>query len=106
MRAGGRSKGSSDSRGNRPGHIALPSRPYCMSAATQRLEVRLKPKGPEDYRRLAEKCRETAHTVSTEKERADLLAMAQIWDLIAGRVGHAPRCERPAAAPITVTRAR
>jgi len=77
-----------------------------MSAATQRLEVRLKPKGPEDYRRLAEKCRETAHTVSTEKERADLLAMAQIWDLIAGRVGHAPRCERPAAAPITVTRAR
>ena len=58
-----------------------------IAVATQRLEVRLKPKGPEDYRRLAEKCRETAHTVSTEKERADLLAMAQIWDLIAGRVG-------------------
>jgi hypothetical protein len=46
----------------------------------------LKPKGPKDYRRLADKCRETAHTVSTEKERADLLAMAQIWDLIADRL--------------------
>ena len=70
--------------------IALPS-------PRKDLEVRLKPKGPEEYRRLAEKCRETAHTVSTEKERADLLAMAQIWDLIAGRVGQASRCERPAA---------
>jgi hypothetical protein len=47
--------------------------------------------GPEYYRQLAAKCRETAITVSAEKERADLLAMAQIWDLIAGRVGHAPR---------------
>jgi len=45
----------------------------------------------EDYRRLAQKCRErltercreTAHTVSTEKERADLLAMAKIWDFLA-----------------------
>jgi hypothetical protein len=34
-------------------------------------------KGPEYYRRLAEKCRETARSVSTEKERDDLLAMAQ-----------------------------
>jgi hypothetical protein len=47
--------------------------------------------GPEYYRQLAAKCRETAITVSAEKERADLLAMAQIWDLIASRVGHAPR---------------
>jgi len=58
--------------------------------------MRLKPpthpkKGPEYYLRLAEKCRETAITVSAEKERADLLAMAQTWDLIASRVGHAPR---------------
>jgi hypothetical protein len=64
--------------------------------------MRLKPptrpkKGPEEYRRLAKKCRETAITVSAEKERADLLAMAQTWDLIAGRIGRAPHCgERPA----------
>jgi ribosomal protein L11 methyltransferase len=42
--------------------------------------------GREEYRRLADKCRETGRTVSAEKERADLLAMAQIWDLIAGPV--------------------
>jgi hypothetical protein len=48
--------------------------------------------GPKEYRRLADKCRETARTVSAEKERADLLAMAEIWDLIAGRVGRARRC--------------
>jgi hypothetical protein len=56
--------------------------------------MRLKPpkKGPEYYRRLAEKCRETANTVGTEKEQSDLMAMAQTWDLIADRVGHAPRC--------------
>jgi hypothetical protein len=40
-------------------------------------------KSPEDYRRLAEKCRETAHTVSTEGDRADLLSMAKIWDFLA-----------------------
>src|SRR5262249_56460055 len=51
-------------------------------------------KGPEEYRRLADKCRETARTVSAEKERADLLAMAQTWDLIASRVGRAPRLAR------------
>jgi hypothetical protein len=49
-------------------------------------------KSPEEYRQLADKCRETARAVSTEKERGELLAMAQTWDLIAGRVGRAPRC--------------
>jgi hypothetical protein len=52
--------------------------------------------GPEDYRRLAQKCRErltetcreTAHPVSTEKERADLLAMAKIWDFLADHGPH------------------
>jgi hypothetical protein len=44
-------------------------------------------KSPEDYRRLAERCRELARTVSTEKERADLLARAHIWDLLADRAG-------------------
>jgi hypothetical protein len=47
--------------------------------------------GPKEYQRLADKCRETARTVSAEKERGDLLAMAEIWDLIAGRVGRPPR---------------
>jgi hypothetical protein len=42
---------------------------------------------PEEYRRLAERCRELARTVSTEKERADLLARAHIWDLLADRAG-------------------
>jgi hypothetical protein len=53
--------------------------------------MRLKHKnGPEDYRRLAEKCRETARTVSAKNGRADLLAMAQTWDLIASRLERAP----------------
>src|SRR5262245_49615665 len=43
-------------------------------------------KAPEEYRRLADKCRETARTVSAESGRADLLAMAQTWDLIADRL--------------------
>jgi hypothetical protein len=40
-------------------------------------------KQPEDYRRLTEKVRETAQTVSTERDRAELLAMAKIWDFLA-----------------------
>jgi hypothetical protein len=46
--------------------------------------------GPEDYRRLAEKVRETAHTVSTEKERDELLAMAKIWDFLADHCPYRP----------------
>src|SRR5262249_2570629 len=46
-------------------------------------------KAPEEYRRLADKCRETARTVSAESGRADLLAMAQTWDLIADRLERA-----------------
>ena len=49
-------------------------------------------KGPEAYRQLADKCRETARAVLTEKERADLLVMAQTWDVIADRLGRAARC--------------
>jgi hypothetical protein len=37
----------------------------------------------EDYRRLADQCRETARTVSTETERADLLARARTFDFLA-----------------------
>ena len=50
-----------------------------------------RPKSLEDYRQLAVKCRETARTAAVEKARADLLAMAEIWDLIADRIGCTPR---------------
>jgi len=44
-------------------------------------------KSPEQYRRLADQCRETARTASARNERADLLAKARLWDLLADRVG-------------------
>jgi hypothetical protein len=43
-------------------------------------------KGPPDrpdYRRLADQCRHAARKVSTENERADLLARAKTWDFLA-----------------------
>jgi hypothetical protein len=40
----------------------------------------------EEYRQLAEKCREIAGAVSAENERIELLARAQAWDLIADRI--------------------
>jgi hypothetical protein len=43
----------------------------------------------EQYRQLAEKCREITRTVSAENERAEFLARAQAWDLISDRVGRA-----------------
>jgi len=49
-------------------------------------------KSAEEYRWLADKCRETARMVSAENGRAHLLAMAQTWDLIADRLEHVPRC--------------
>jgi len=50
-----------------------------------------RPKSLEDYRQLAVKCRETARTAAEEKAQADLLAMAEIWDLIADRIPLRPR---------------
>jgi hypothetical protein len=40
----------------------------------------------EEYRQLAEKCREIARAIAAENERVELLARAQAWDLIADRV--------------------
>jgi hypothetical protein len=40
----------------------------------------------EEYRQLAEKCREIARTISAASERAELLVRAQAWDLIADRI--------------------
>ena len=62
-------------------------------------------KSPEEYRQLAAKCRETARTVSAENGRADLLVMAETWDLIAGRIGRAPHSgERPAVSEATFSK--
>jgi hypothetical protein len=43
----------------------------------------------QEYRQLAAKCREIARTVSAANQRAELLARAQTWDVIAERVGRA-----------------
>ena len=43
----------------------------------------------EEYRQLAEKCRESARTVSAENERIELLARAHTWDRIAECAEHA-----------------
>jgi hypothetical protein len=43
-------------------------------------------KTSKEYRRLAKRCRELARTVSAASERADLLARAQTWELLADRV--------------------
>jgi hypothetical protein len=49
-------------------------------------------KAPEEqakgYRWLAQKVRETARTVSTERERTELLAMAKMWDFLADHGPH------------------
>jgi hypothetical protein len=82
--------------GNRAGYIALPSRPYCIAVVRIKdaFETTYTPKkGLEEYRRLAEKCREAARKVSREKERVDLLALSPL----ASRHAHSGR------SPITVT---
>jgi hypothetical protein len=53
-----------------------------------KLKKRPEKKGPENYRRLAKKVRETAHTASTERDRADLLSRAKIWDFLADHCAH------------------
>jgi hypothetical protein len=40
-------------------------------------------KNPEEYRRFAKKCREAARSVSADKERAEFLARAKTFDLLA-----------------------
>jgi hypothetical protein len=39
--------------------------------------------GREDYRRLAEQCRQAARTASTENERTEVLVRAKTFDLLA-----------------------
>ena len=40
---------------------------------------------PDEFRRLAQECRATAQTVSTEQARAEMLAMAEVCDRAAAQ---------------------
>ena len=51
-------------------------------------------KNPEDYRRLADHCREAARTASTEQQRADLLSKARTWNFLADRTAQAVTAPR------------
>ena len=61
----------------------------------------------EEYRRLAQECRATAQTLSTEQARAEMLAMADVCDRVAAHPTHgtdlseagAPASAQPAAQP-------
>jgi pyruvate-formate lyase len=41
----------------------------------------------EEFRRLAQECRATAQTLSTEQARAEMLAMADVCDRVAAHYG-------------------
>jgi len=45
-----------------------------------------KEKSTDFYRRLADQCQQAARMVSTEKERANLLARAKTWEFLADRL--------------------
>jgi len=47
-------------------------------------------KNPEEYRRLAKKCREAAGSVSAENERAEFLARAKTFESLAEHCPHHP----------------
>jgi len=61
----------------------------------------------EEFRRLAQECRATALTLSTEQARAEMLAMAEVCDRVAAQQTHgtdlseagAPAGAQPAAQP-------
>jgi pyruvate-formate lyase len=46
----------------------------------------------EEFRRLAQECRATAQTLSTEQARAEMLAMADVCDRVAAQPTHWHRC--------------
>ena len=48
-------------------------------------------KTAQEYRQLAEQCRKLAGTASAASERVDLLAKAQVWEVLADRVERVPR---------------
>jgi hypothetical protein len=45
-------------------------------------------KQAEDYRGLADRVREAAYRVSNERQRAELLTMAKVWDFLADHCQH------------------
>jgi hypothetical protein len=54
----------------------------------------------EEYRRLAQECLATARTVSTEEARANLLAMAQVWQRLADQQDHGSDLTKAPAPPL------
>jgi hypothetical protein len=53
----------------------------------------------EEYRRLAQECRATAQTLSTEQARAEMLAMAEVCDRVAAQQTHGTDLSEGGAAP-------
>ena len=51
----------------------------------------------EEFRRLAQECRATAQTLSTEQARAEMLAMADVCDPVAAQATHLSEAARPPA---------
>jgi hypothetical protein len=47
-------------------------------------------KQAEDYRGLANRVREAAYRVSNERQRAELLARAKLWDFLADHFPYRP----------------
>jgi len=51
----------------------------------------------EEFRRLAQECRATAQTLSTEQARAEMLAMADVCDPVAAQPNDLSEAARPPA---------
>jgi hypothetical protein len=64
----------------------------CIARESRRAHQAMRTvKTSEDYRLLAERIREAARKLSTEKERASLLSVAKKWDLVADYLQLHPR---------------
>ena len=59
---------------------------------------------PDEFRRLAQECRATAQTVSTEQARAEMLAMADVCDRVVAH--HAPDVSEAGAVVRMMTRSK
>jgi hypothetical protein len=95
----GKRGGQFDGSGGTPRRLSHPHF-HCQWHATRPKGTDRKTEGyrpigggrsPDEYRGLADWCRETARRVATEKEQSHLLAMAKIWDLTAARVETRPQ---------------
>jgi hypothetical protein len=53
----------------------------------------------EEFRRLAQECRITAQTLSTEQARAEMLAMAEVCDRVSAQQTHGTDLSEVGAPP-------